>query len=214
MSLVIIGSAGHAGVVIDAIRQQGRGTEIVGLLDDFLPKGTERHGLKVLGRVEDIATLDSDYRYFIAVGDNSGRSHVWDRIQDTRKKAIRTMASVGHPASVILGHTEPGVFVAALGCVGVGASVGKGSIINSSASLGHDSKLGEFSHLGPGAVTGGHVSIGNHTMIGIGAMIRDHIRIGNNCVIGMGAVVLKDVPDYTEGFGNPFKPRYIPHQEA
>lgn len=210
MNLVIVGTGGHAGVVIDAIRQQDRGKEIVGLLDDFLPEGTERHGLKVLGKVEDIAKLDKDYWYFIAVGENSGRSHVWNRMEDVRKRSVRTIASVGHPASVILGHTEPGVFVAAGGFVGVNAYVGKGSIINTHASLDHNSRMGEFSHLAPGAVVGGHVDIGNNTLVGIGAMVRDRVRIGNNCVIGMGSVVLHDVPDYTEGFGNPFKARIHP----
>lgn len=200
--LIIIGSSGHAGVVIDAICKQDRGSEIRGLLDDFETPGKVKHGYRVLGKIEHIRKIKEPTRYFIAVGDNNGRSDVWDKVTLLNGE----MVTVGHPLAIISGsQIERGVFVAAFGFVGNGSHVYEGAIINTHASLDHDCILGSMSHLAPGAVTGGHVTIGHHTLIGIGAMIRDRVTVGNNCVIGMGSVVTKDVPDNSIGWGNPFK---------
>jgi acetyltransferase-like isoleucine patch superfamily enzyme len=79
------------------------------------------------------------------------------------------------------------------------------AIMNTNASLDHDSLLGTFSHMAPGSHTGGRVTIGSQTFIGIGSSIRDGVKICDNCIIGMGSNVVSNVSANVTGWGNPFK---------
>lgn len=197
MKLVIFGSGGHAGVVIDAIRAW-KVHDIVGLLDDFLKPGEHRHGYYILGKIDEFEKFKATP--FIAVGDNAGRKAVYERTKAPCPPVVHPSSTVAE--SCFVGN---GVFIADGARISAHCIIDDYCIINSAASLGHDSTIGAFSHLAPGAITGGHVTIGQNTLIGIGAMIRDRTLVGRNCIIGMGSVVTKDVPDNSIGWGNPFR---------
>ena len=59
--IVVIGSSGHARVVVDVVENEGR-LEIVGLLDRFRGVGEEALGYPILGREEDLPRLIELYR--------------------------------------------------------------------------------------------------------------------------------------------------------
>lgn len=202
MKIIIIGTHGHGGIVLNALRGRGD-VEVVGFLDDSVPKDTVTDfGWITLGGVEDAAKYP-DCLMFVAVGDNAGRRSVVKRLEPISNLAM----TVIHPsaACAVWSVIDRGVFVGAGASVGTRCSVDEFSIINTHASLDHDSHLGKYSHLAPGVTTGGHVTIGDNTFIGLGAMVRDRVKIGNNCTVGMGSVVLKDIPDNSVAWGNPCK---------
>ena len=199
MKVIVIGSHGHAGVVLDAIWRR-KLYDIVGLLDDFVPEDTPAHGWRTLGGIDKA----KDYPhclFFAAIGDNGARECVVNRLDGVADFSM----SVIHPSSYmgLWSTVGRGSFVAAGAVVGANSQVGEFSIVNTGATLDHDSVLGKFSHLAPGVSTGGHVKIGDRTLIGVGTTIRDRVSIGNNCLIGMGSNVLHDVPDNSVAFGNP-----------
>lgn len=199
MKLVVIGSHGHAGVVIDALSRFK--TKIDGLVDDYRGAGYIAHGLPVICAIDEIP--EDVTHYIIAIGDNAGRRQVYDKVKVSCPKAVPIpLCDISVIGKFSIGG---GTFVAQGVCVGNNTKIGQFSIINTRASVDHDCTIGDFVHLAPGVVTGGHVTIGDNTFIGIGAMIRDHITIGNNCTIGMGSVVLHDVPNNSKGWGNPWK---------
>jgi sugar O-acyltransferase (sialic acid O-acetyltransferase NeuD family) len=204
--IIVIGSGGHAGVVIAAI-ERGGVCEIAGLIDDFEEVGISCHGYTILGHTLDlpklVALYDTD-RVFLAVGDSLWRRNF---VGAPTVHFLKFPRLVDPSADIHNATIGEGSFVAPGAHLGPGCHVGSFSIVNTHASLDHDSLLGDFSHLCPGVVTGGCVTIGSNTLIGVGAMIRDHVNIGANCVIGMGSVVVKDVPDNSTGYGNPFRCR-------
>jgi acetyltransferase-like isoleucine patch superfamily enzyme len=84
-----------------------------------------------------------------------------------------------------------------------GCKVGDFCIVNTRASLDHDSVMGDFSSLAPAAVTGGNVQIGAFSVIAIGAIVAHAVRVGEHAVIGAGATVLRHVPDRVVAYGTP-----------
>ena len=76
--LLIIGSGGHAGQVIDAV-ELSKKYKIVGLSDDYLPSGTVRHRNIVVCTISDIKHMADTFDYlFVAIGDNQFRKNTMD----------------------------------------------------------------------------------------------------------------------------------------
>jgi sugar O-acyltransferase (sialic acid O-acetyltransferase NeuD family) len=204
--VVIVGSAGHARVVIDLVEREGR-WRIRGLLDDFKPPGWTQCGHAVLGPIdrasEALGPAGEEAAALVAVGDNFARREIVARLR--RAVAPLRFATAVHPSAqigrdVTLGA---GVVVMAGVTVNAGACVGDFAILNTRSSLDHDSTLDEFASLGPGAVTGGSTRIGAGTVIGPGACLIEGVRIGRDTVVGAGAVVVRDLPDECVAYGNP-----------
>ena len=74
--------------------------------------------------------------------------------------------------------------------------IGKFSIFNINATVGHDAVIGAFVNISPGANVSGNVDIGERCWIGTGAAINQgapggKLVIGNDTVIGSGSVVVR-----------------------
>ncbi len=190
MNLVLIGSGGHCGVVLDAVNKLGE-FQVVAILDN-IHAGKIRHGYQV----ERIEGWEHAFA-FIAIGDNKVREDLY--------RADRNYISVFHPTAQVSGSCGYGTYLGANSVVGNGSKVGNFSIVNTACILEHNSTVGDFTHIAPGVITGGNVKIGSRTFIGLGSKIRDGITIGNNCIIGAGSLVLKDVPDNSTWYGVPAK---------
>lgn len=81
----------------------------------------------------------------------------------------------------------------------------KGTLINLSCTIGHDTTIGEYSEICPNSSISGNVKIGSKVYVGTGAVILPGLKIGDSAIIGAGAVVTKDVPDHTTVAGVPAK---------
>jgi UDP-perosamine 4-acetyltransferase len=188
----VIGSGGHAKVVIDTLRAAGA-YHVAGLLDD----SPERLGASVLGvRVESHATPESisrlGVRYaVIAVGENRARAAIADRL-----RGLVAWPTVIHPRA----HLASGVRVGEGAQVFAGAVIqpdsiiGDHVIINTSSSVDHDGRIESFVHVGPGVHVAGGVTIGAGVLLGIGASVLPGCTVGPWATIGAGAVVVRDIP--------------------
>lgn len=81
----------------------------------------------------------------------------------------------------------------------------KNVVIGNLCNIGHDNVVGERSSISLGALMAGFVEIGNDTIVGMHSEIRERVIVGDHVYIGMGSQVLRDVPDYSFGYGRPFK---------
>jgi sugar O-acyltransferase (sialic acid O-acetyltransferase NeuD family) len=203
--LLVIGSSGHASVLVDAIEVAGQ-YEVIGYLDDTEARGTTRRGRPILGAFADVASICAQQlieHVVIAVGDNWWRRKVYcDLIKNCPNLKF---PAIKHPSAVVSPSAQIGKGSAVLAGahVGPGSRVGEFCILNTGSSMDHDCALHNFASVAPGAFMGGLVEIGECSAIGVGASISDRISIGRYAVIGTGAVVVRNVPDLVVAYGNP-----------
>lgn len=206
-NIVIFGASGHAKVIIDVVEKECKFC-IAGIVDRTKSIGEEFLGYKVIGKDEDIIKLVDEYQLtggIVAIGDNYMRSKVVTAISSI-SRGFKFVSSV-HPSANIakIVTIGDGTVIMAGASVNPCCTLGKHVIINTNASIDHDSVMDDFSSLGPRSVTGGNVHVGKFTAIGIGATLIQNIAIGENTVIGAGATVVKDVCPNVVAFGVPAK---------
>lgn len=204
-NILIVGSSGHAKVVIDAVENEGK-YRISGLLDRFRPVGDTTIGYTVLGGEEDVPRLALKFNIcgiIVAIGDNNVRRVVSCAIESANPNI--PFVTVVHPHAKFARDVSLGggtvVFAGAI--VNTGCRVGRSCILNTNCSLDHDSSMGDYSSLGPGAVTGGNVKLGIGTAVGMGACVLQKVEIGNETVIGAGSVVRRSLGDRLVAYGVP-----------
>lgn len=201
-SIAIIGSGGHAKVIIDSIIKMGS-FNIVGILDDYKEQGEKALGYDVIGKIEDINSRNYIDEYIIAVGDNYGRYKIFEKLIS---KEIN-YATVIHPSAIIANDViiNEGVVIMAGVVINSGTRIKKHAIINTGALIDHDNFIGEFASISPGVVTGGGVMVDDYSAICLGSNLRNGINVFERSVVGMGSVVIEDVFPNLLAFGNPCK---------
>lgn len=197
----VVGSGGHAKVIIDTLRAAGT-YEVAGLLDD----DPRRLGASVLGiAVRDRASPESVARLgiehaILAVGANRARAEIASRLAGLVSWAVAI-----HPRA----YLAPGVRIGAGTVVFAGAvvqpdsTIGTHVILNTSSSVDHDCVIGNFAHVAPGVHLAGGVAIGEGSLLGIGGNVLPGCSIGPWVTIGAGALVVQDVPGGVTAKGVP-----------
>jgi UDP-N-acetylbacillosamine N-acetyltransferase len=201
-NIVLIGYSGHAFVAADIFLSMGLS---VAAYCDNEEKTYNPFSLKYIGKDHEPSVLKllKEYDYFIAVGDNTVRRKIFERVNGILGAPVNAIhgSSVISPSSVI----GKGVFIAANSTINPLVKIGNGVTCNTSCSIDHECVIEDFAHIGPGAVLCGNVRIGEESYIGANSVIRQGINIGKNVMIGAGAVIVKDVPDNSTVIGNPQK---------
>jgi sugar O-acyltransferase (sialic acid O-acetyltransferase NeuD family) len=203
--LLVIGSSGHASVLVDAIELAGA-YAIAGHLDDTVARGTSRRGYSVLGGLNDVASVCADQiieDVVVAIGDNWWRRKIYSEL--VQKCPNLRFPPVKHPSAIVASSAAvgKGSVILAGSHVGPGSRVGDFCILNTGSSIDHDCILHDFVSIAPGVFAGGLVEIGECSAIGVGASISDRISIGRHAVVGTGAVVVRNIPDLVVAYGNP-----------
>ena len=146
-----------------------------------------------------------DYSAIAAIGGTFG----FDRFEFYKMFCAKKLVtpSIFHRTSFVSQSANLGqnVQILAFAFVGVDVTIGDASIVNTRASVDHESKLGNGVHIAPNATLCGCVEIGNFSMIGASSVVLPRIKIGSNTIIGAGSVVTKNIPDNVIAYGNPAK---------
>ena len=203
MKVIIIGSSGHAKVVIDALIKCGN-YSIVGLVDDFRGLNEETLCIPVIGKVSDVPILEANkYNWIIAVGDNLARFQIYNKLLELKLNYINVI----HPSAIIGMNVTLGVgnFIAAGAIINSGTTIKDHCIVNTGAQLDHDNELQSFASVAPNAATGGNVTIGQGSHLGIGSCVKEKVSIGRQTVIGAGSVVLNNIGKFRVAYGVPCK---------
>jgi sugar O-acyltransferase (sialic acid O-acetyltransferase NeuD family) len=206
-NIIIVGSSGHAKIVIDIIEKENK-YKIIGLIDKPENYNKKILNYNIIGTDNDIPHIIKKHKLFggiIAVGDNWTRYKVWEKIKSIKPNF--NFVNAIHPSAQIAKNVRigNGTVIMAGAIVNSDSSIGKHCIINTNSSLDHDSVMCDFSSLAPNSATGGNVQIGKFSAICLGANIIHGITIKEQSVIGAGSVVLKDIPEFSVFYGIPAK---------
>src|SRR5690554_980218 len=138
--LLIIGARGHGKVVADIAIKMNKWTDIV-FIDDDESINTSM-GLKVVGTSNDIPNYIHTHDMIIGIGNNKTREKVYKNLE-TLGASIPKLV---HPKSVIgeLVKIDSGTVIMAGVVINCCSKIGKGCIINTSATIDHDSSIEDF----------------------------------------------------------------------
>lgn len=194
--IVLLGSGGHARVVVDSIMQTNS-YEIVGFV------GPEDCSYRSYRRIGDDADLDAiraagvDHA-FVCLG-FLGKGTVRQELFSRLKSSGFIIPSIVDPSAklaldVYLGE---GVYVGKMAVLNSGATVGDAAIVNTGAIVEHDCAVGAFSHISVNATLCGGVSVGEATFVGASAVVLQGVQLGDRVIVGANSTVLKSVADDT-----------------
>lgn len=186
----LYGASGHAKVVMDIAKLTH--FDVPCLIDDN-PAVNELAGVPVVHSSEGLTPI------IVTIGDCQIRRRIVEKL------GARDYLTLIHPSSIKAESVRLGVgnVVMAGAILNPYVVVGNHCIINTGASVDHDSIIHDFVHIAPHCTLCGEVEIGEGTWVGAGTTIIQGIHIGKNCFIGAGAVVVKDIPDNSLCYGNP-----------
>lgn len=187
--LIIAGAGGHGKVVADIAKKMNRYTRIVFLDDNENVKNVL--GYPVVGTMKFSDFQKEIDEVIVAVGN----AQVRKKLQNQYEKMGVKIATLIHPQAIIGTNVVigTGTVVMAGTVINCETNIGKGNIINTSASVDHECVTDEFVHISVGAHLCGNVQVGGGCWIGAGSVVSNNIQICSNCILGAGAVVVNNI---------------------
>ncbi len=210
-SVVIVGAAQHAKVVLHILRtsKSGKNCNIVGFVDDNANlHGKKIDGTKVLGKFDDLPALKKKLKI------DHGIIGISNRYMSVRALYFKKLAKFGldyvnaiHDSAVIESNTKigRGVVINPNCVINSYASVGDNCVIYSNSVIEHEDVIGNNVYIGPGVILTADVRIGDNSFLGVGTKVIPHIKIGKNVIVGAGSVVTKNIGDNYVVVGVPAK---------
>jgi UDP-perosamine 4-acetyltransferase len=193
-TLIVIGTGGHARVLIEALRLGG--AQILGALDhDPTRRGQSVLGVPILGTDDALAQHGTGQVKLVcgvgSVAPGSARESVYRRLRDRGYE----FEGVVHPSAVIASDAQlRDAQVMAAVVIQPGVQLGENVILNTGCIIDHDCAIGDHAHISPGVTLCGDVRVGRGAHVGAGATVVQGIEIGEGAFIYAGAVVTRAVP--------------------
>lgn len=192
--LVLIGSGGHASVLIDILRLLGR--KVVAVVSpDAIAGRVEFSGLEHLKKDSDLNVYSREEVLLVnGIGSIPG--------SDLRRKLALYYQSQGFKFETIVAPTAVIADTASLGqgvqvltgaVINPGAEIGDHVVVNTRVVIEHDCLIDKFVGISPNATVCGNTKIGEGSTIGPGAVVAQSLNIGANVIVGAGASVVKSV---------------------
>jgi len=210
---ILLGSGGHAKVVVDALGSQG--VNVDGVVDPGLEKvNSSWRGIKVVGNDDWLlAQNPDDFILVNGIGSLPGKSQR-QLIYDRYKSAGFGFLSIVHRSTtigseVVLGE---GSQIMAGVVIQANSTIGNNTIVNTGATIDHDCVVGNNVHIAPGVNVSGNVFIEDDVHLGTGSSVIQGVTIGKRSIVAAGTVAFKALPPASKLIGA--KPRLTAIEDA
>ena len=193
--VVILGSGGHAKVVID-ILQAMRLFEIVGLVTKDTVDTLA--GYPVLGDDDVLPDLLVQGVTWVAVGiggfiSNTLRRQVYERVKSLGFQVVTAI----HPSAVIGADVSIGqgsvIFAGVV--LNPEVQVGENVVVATGSTVDHETIVEDHVLISAGVTVGANVTVRQGALVAIGSTVISGITVGCDALVGAGAMVAEDVPD-------------------
>ena len=156
----------------------------------------------VLGGNSWLNEFEKEIYVICAIGNSSVRKSVYESVALYANVKLATLIdpTVRIDKTVIIGE---GSIICRNCTVTVNTHIGIGVLMNTGASVGHDSKVSAFCTFLTNAIAAGHTSFGECCNIGSGAFILQGKTIVANTTLAPLSSVLKDITEAGTYSGNP-----------
>lgn len=204
-NVLIWGASGHAKVLIPIVREMG--FEVVAMIDKNPEIESFESKIQVFRSFEDLRDkMQNLPNYFcVAIGGNRGedRLEIDQKLKDFGLLPLTLIHKASWVAqSAVIGQ---GSQILAMAAVCESVTIGSQSIVNTNASLDHETSVGNGCHIMPGATIAGCCILEDFVTIGSNATILPRIKIGRGAFVGAGAVVTKNISPGITVVGIPAK---------
>jgi len=199
--ILVVGSGGHAKVVIDVLRAEGK-YEISGCVSNQTDV-EEVLGVPLLGddsKMEEIYASGIKIA-IIAIGDNRVRLALAEKVSRLGFEfgnAISPLAYLSRDVKV-----GNGIVMMPRVVVHPGSEIEDHVILNTAATVDHDCKIGRGCHIAPGCNLAGNVTVEEGAFLGVGTSAIPGVRVGAWGILGAGSVIVGDAPGRTLSMGVP-----------
>lgn len=207
--VIVIGSGGHAKVVIDILSVMPN-VQILGITSNDLQTGDEFLTYPILG--DDKSIRDYNKEIYLAMGLGGFRDN------HLRRKTFELLKGYGfnfinaiHPSSNISKTVKLGEGVVVFPGVTINTEVviGDNTIIATGTTIDHETKIRNHVLVSAGVTIGAYCEIEENVLLALGSKIVSGIKIKKNSLVAAGAVVLKDIKENEQVFGIPAKPKSL-----
>ena len=204
--LILWGAAGHAKVLREFLEPAGY--RLVALFDNDLKRPAPYNDAPLYRGMREFTTWltqesHADCCFLIAVGGARGNERI-QLHEQLERHGLKPIVAI-HPSAFVAENATlgSGSQILTHACVCVDARLGRCCIVNTAATVDHESELEDGVHVAPGAHLCGLVKVGAYSLIGPGAVVLPRVRVGSNAIVGAGSVVTRDIPDGVVAFGSP-----------
>ncbi|HTL07115.1 MAG TPA: acetyltransferase [Chitinophagaceae bacterium] len=192
--MIIAGAGGHAKEIFTELQWlQWKGE--ISFFDDVNPTKEQLLGMPLLTTEAALkSAMQKDNLFIVGTGKPLAREILYNKMlaQGGQVYSIISRYAVVGTTEVYYGE---GVNIMSGAVITTHVTMGKCVLVNTHASIHHDSVIGDFCELSPGCRILGNVQIGHCTSVGTNAVILPGITVGSHVKVGAGAVVTKNVPD-------------------
>ncbi len=197
LPLILLGAGGHAKVLVSLVGALGR--HFAGVCDPALAAAglREWRGLPVLGDDSALERHGPDaFEIVLGLGpipQSTKRTQLFEMLID---KGYRIPA-LAHPDALIDSTTviEEGAQIMAGSIIQPDCTIGRNAVVNTRASIDHDSEIGDHSHIAPGAVLCGGVKVRESAFIGASATLLPMVVVGVHGLVAAGSTLARSLAD-------------------
>ncbi len=206
--IAIVGAGGFGReikMLINQINYNKPLFDLIGFYDDNMKAESNIDGYPILGKINDLNSIDFDLNIAIAIGDPQIKKEIVNKINNEKiyfPNLIHPKACFGDVEFNSLGK---GCIITNGVIMTTNIKIGNFVTINLGCTIGHDVIIGNYSSFMPFVNISGEVQMKELVYVGTSATIINQIKIGQKSTIGAGAVIIRDVPDGATVVGNPGK---------